>query len=59
MMIDPLYRCTRCGWVAPSGDWPSKCVFMGSREEPPEWEAWCDECGASWEESEEYEGEFE
>jgi len=50
-MIEPRYTCGQCGWTAHPEDWPSKCVFHGSREEPPEWEAWCDSCGASWEES--------
>lgn len=52
-MIEKRYTCTCCGWTALPEDWPSKCSMMGTREEPPEWEAWCGKCGASWLESEE------
>ena len=51
-VYDERFRCTECGFEGHSDDWESKCVYYGSREEPPEWEAWCPDCGASWEFSE-------
>lgn len=54
-MLDDRYRCTRCGFEGESGDWESKCIFHGSREEPPEYVAWCPDCGETWETTEEVE----
>ena len=51
--IDQRYRCTKCGFEGTSDEWESKCIFWGSREEPPEWEAWCPDCGETWETTEE------
>ena len=45
------FRCTECGFEGHADDWPSQCVYY-SREDPPEWEAWCPDCGSSWEYSE-------
>ncbi|NIP34997.1 MAG: hypothetical protein GWN89_08920 [Thermoplasmata archaeon] len=49
--ITQRYRCTRCGFDAYADDWEIECVFAGSLEEPPEYEAFCPGCGESWEEA--------
>ena len=41
------YRC-KCGWEGTEDELNSRCTFWGTREEPPEYEAYCPDCGANW-----------
>ena len=42
------YECTSCGWTGHEDDLRSEQTFAGNREEPPEFEAYCPECGDNW-----------
>lgn len=41
------FRCD-CGWQGHEDDLRSECTFHGTREEPPEYDAFCPECGGAW-----------
>ena len=43
-MTTTHYQCD-CGWTGTDDDFDLKCEFYGSREEPPEYSAWCPSCG--------------
>jgi hypothetical protein len=43
-----LFRC-ECGWEGHEDDLRSECTFFGTREEPPEYEAFCPQCNTTWE----------
>ena len=45
--MNERYRCS-CGWEGSEDELDSKCTFWGTREEPPEYEANCPDCGADW-----------
>jgi hypothetical protein len=40
------WECT-CGWTGHEDEFRAECVFHGNREEPPEYEAYCPDCGAN------------
>lgn len=42
------FRC-ECGWEGHEDDLRNECVFHGTREEPPEYDAFCPECSNNWE----------
>lgn len=48
------WQCTSCDWHGHEDDLESKLEFCGNREEPPEYSGWCPDCGASWEQMDEY-----
>lgn len=37
-----------CGWSGHDDDLRSECTFAGNQEEPPEYEAYCPQCGNNW-----------
>lgn len=37
-----------CGWKGHEDDLRSECTFHGTREEPSEYEAFCPQCNANW-----------
>lgn len=43
------WQCLECGWQGHEDDLRSVCVFHGNRIEPPEYEAYCPDCGENWE----------
>lgn len=45
--MNERYRCS-CGWEGSEDELDSKCTFWGTREEPPEYEANCPDCGGDW-----------
>lgn len=46
------FRCD-CGWQGHEDQLRTECVFWGTREEPPEYDAFCPECNNNWENMEE------
>lgn len=42
------YQCLECGWQGHEDELRSECTFAGNREEPPEYEAYCPDCGENW-----------
>lgn len=42
------FRC-ECGWEGHEDDLRSECTFHGTREEPPEYDAFCPQCNNNWE----------
>lgn len=49
---DTRRRCP-CGWEGWESHMERTQVFLGTREEPPEWETVCPECNRPWDETEE------
>lgn len=47
MSINQEWDCS-CGWTGHEDDLRSECTFAGNREEPPEYEAYCPDCGSNW-----------
>lgn len=43
------YECVQCGWRGHEDDLRSECVDPGDRLQPPEWQAFCPDCGNNWE----------
>jgi hypothetical protein len=41
------FRC-ECGWEGHEDELRNECTFHGTREEPPEYDAFCPECGGAW-----------
>jgi rubredoxin len=47
-IFNQMWQCTGCGWIGHEDDLESKCTFHQTQEEPAEYEAWCPQCGADW-----------
>lgn len=48
-VLDTQYFRCKCGWQGHEDDLRSECTYHGTREEPPEYDAFCPQCSNNWE----------